>query len=222
MERTTLIEKYILGTLSESESANFEAQLRTDKELHQEYLTALHVMKGILKEGEQDDIELRHALKNISEAEAKRIAGPKILRPKMLTFRSWITSAAAIIVVALGCNFFIWRSGEYARQDALYATNCPQTISRSDGKSVNINFATASNDELKENLPLMEEIYAESAGNDQLTVSNGSALAMVYIKLHKTDKAKALIDELLEKYSGSDDVLAQQEMSRLRIIRDNI
>lgn len=205
MEKQELFDNYILGKLSSNKRADFESKLANDSDFALEFKQYLMVVNGIRKEEEQDCIEFGHAMKSLTKDELLEIVGKKekTKAGKVINFQRylWPLSTAAILVIAFTMTFNIERKSRYAMDDMIYAYNEPMFSNRG-GESLNI--SNYNDEELRNSLPTLQTIYQKSE-TTQDTLINGKGLAMVYIKLHERDKAKTILQELIDKYHTEND-----------------
>lgn len=201
MENQELFDNYILGKLSSEQIEDFEKRMANDSDFATEYKLYLMAINGIRKEEEQDCFEFGHAMKSITKEELKEIVGKKSGgKIKKLNFQRylWPLSTAAVIVVAFTLTFSMERKTRYSIDDILYSYNEPMFSNRG-GETIDISSYT--DKELKSLLPTIVTLYEQSE-TIQETLVNGKGLAMIYIKLHDRAKAKAILQELIEKYKS--------------------
>lgn len=91
MERIELFDKYIAGTLSKAEVAEFRTRLDSDEKFAVEFKVYLISVRGICQEAEQENIEFGHAMKSLSKAQLQSIIGkgekPRMVRPNFFRDR---------------------------------------------------------------------------------------------------------------------------------------
>lgn len=201
MEKQELFDNYILGKLSPEQIVDFEKRMANDSDFATEYKLHLMAVNGIRIEEEQDCIEFGHAMKSLTKEELKEIVGKKSGgKIKRLNFQRylWPLSTAAVIVVAFTLTFNMERNARHSIDDMLYAYNEPMFSNRG-GEIIEI--SNCNDKELRSLLPTIITLYEQSE-TIQETLVNGKGLAMIYIKLHDRAKAKAVLQELIEKYKS--------------------
>lgn len=227
-----LFNRYIDDTLSAEDKLSFENRLASDKEFLSEFRLYLLVLKGICQEAEQDNADLGHAMKNISEAELRRIIGrsskPRILRnntlqerpglmmrsttisnmpqekPKLIKAESGLLRPAwvASIVAILVIGFFAVFNVRQSGMDRL------------DYTIVAYNYMPDHNrgweDITSEDIPSLEKTYLTApADDDQAVQLAGMRLSMAYLKIHDRKKAKELLTELSARFADDEEFVAQ-------------
>ena len=199
MDNNTLFDNYIKGTMSEQETKSFENDLKNDKSLSDEFRLYLLTVSAIIKEEEQDDIEFFHAMNSINKEELNEItrgkgSGKKI---SLSNYLISISSVAAVLVITMNIMFNIMRNN---REDELiYAFNEPSFVVRG-GQTIE----KIDSENIVDILPQAIEIY-EKAENPQEELNNGKSLAIIYIKLHKREKARIILQDLINKYNEDED-----------------
>lgn len=76
-EHFDLLSQYILGNMDEKTMAKMAENIKKDAALRREYIFLLHVVKGVLAEQRQNDMEFGLAMKRLSSSELRKIVGPK-------------------------------------------------------------------------------------------------------------------------------------------------
>lgn len=201
MEKQELFDNYILGKLSPEQIVDFEKRMANDSDFATEYKLHLMTINGIRKEEEQDCFEFGHAMKSMTKEELKEIVGKKSGgKIKRLNFQRylWPLSTAAVIIVAFTLTLNLERNARHSIDDMLYSYNEPMFSNRG-GETIDISSST--DKELRSLLPTIVTLYEQSE-TIQETLVNGKGLAMIYIKLHDREKAKAVLQELIEKYKS--------------------
>lgn len=116
MERIELFDRYISGTLSQAEVADFTKRLESDAMFESDFNVYLLTVKGICQEAEQENIEFGTALKSMSKEQLKAIIGtPKKVSSRNKIFRErilWIGSIAAMFIVAIGIGWNFYNSSQ--------------------------------------------------------------------------------------------------------------
>ena len=168
---------------------------------------------AIIREAEEDNIEIGRALKDISEGELKKILGVKKKKRsynKLILERViWSISVAALIAVAICLPIGIENRSKDEIDNLLYAYNASElsamesSVSRSAGM-VLPNIIAMTDDELKEILPELQRYFEESPTSQDITV-NGKILALSYIRLHKREEARKILKIMIDKLSADED-----------------
>ena len=168
---------------------------------------------AIIREAEEDNIEIGRALKDISEGELKKILGVKKKKRsynKLILERViWSISVAALIAVAICLPIGIENRSKDEIDNLVYAYNASElsamesSVSRSAGM-VLPNITAMTDDELKEILPELQRYFEESSTSQDITV-NGKILALSYIRLHKRDEAREILKIMIDKLSADED-----------------
>lgn len=117
MERIESFDKYISGEMSDKEVAEFKRKLSEDKDFSSDFQIYKMVVKGIVMEENDKEAELDNAFKNLSKDDLRKIVGPKktiaktsMSKAKIVYMASWITSVAAVAIIAFSLTFNIQRS----------------------------------------------------------------------------------------------------------------
>ncbi len=76
-EHFDLLSQYILGNMDENTMARMAENIKKDAALRREYVFLLHVVKGVLAEQRQNDMEFGLAMKRLSRSQLESIIGPK-------------------------------------------------------------------------------------------------------------------------------------------------
>lgn len=127
MERIESFDKYISGEMSETEVAEFKRKLSEDKEFSSDFQIYKMVVKGIVMEENDKEAELDNAFKNLSKDDLRKIVGPKKTiaktsksKAKIVYVASWITSVAAVAIIAFSLTFNIQRSARNNVDDIMF------------------------------------------------------------------------------------------------------
>lgn len=215
MNRQEIFDKYIAGELTEAEELSFNEELKNDKSFAEDFQIYLSTVSSVIKEAEQDGMDFAVAMKGLEEKEIKEIIGFKE-RVKLITFErpnflKTIYAAAAMIIgiFTLSTTFTVQYTDNKYTNNLLcmiteynYIPGVTRGCSESDIELVD-DIANVSDEKLSEVLPLYEKSYNESR-SDQDIQTYGMNLSMVYLKLHKVDEAQQILNELYNKYKGSD------------------
>ncbi len=198
MERIELFDKYIAGSLSETEVAEFQKLLDSDEKFATDFNVYLISVRGVCQEAEQENIEFGHAMKSLTKAQLQSIIGkgekPRMVRPNFFRERMmWISSMAAMLVVAIGIGWNLYTSSQNQLCDVVYSyAYQPIEGDRGDsGKYIELNKLTAEQIEMQ--LPDMTAAFEADEIDSQDWHIDGMNLAMAYLKLHrKSDAVKVL------------------------------
>lgn len=221
MERIELFDNYINNQLSDAQHSEFDARLKTDEEFASDFKVYLMTVDGICRESRQNDMDFGVAMKKLTKEQLREIIGSrheeervvaasvpaaKVVKPKVIRFKSWMwqaASIAAVVVIAFTAVFKIEQNSRNNVYDAIYACADINTdLARSGGEPINISTMTA--DELKNTLPTLINLYQTASTSDEIA-DNGYTLAMVYLKLHEKDKAVDILNQLISRFEGNDD-----------------
>lgn len=202
MERIELFDNYIAGILSEAETAEFKSRLDSDSDFAAEFRVYLLTVRGICQEAEQENIEFGHAMKSLNKSQLMSIIGkserPRIIRPVRERIL-WMSSIAAVLVIAIGVNWYSSVSSSNHLCDVVY--NCYyESVSgpRSAGGSyVNLDNLTAR--QIEDCIPELAKRFDSDTVNTQDWHIDGESLAMAYLKLHRKDDAVRVLKDMAAK-----------------------
>ena len=210
MERIELFDKYIAGTLSKAEVAEFRTRLDSDEKFATDFKVYLISVRGICQEAEQENIEFGHAMKSLTKAQLQSIIGknekPRIVRPNIFLERMmWISSMAVMLVVAIGIGWNLYTSSQNHICDVVYSlTYQPIDGDRSDGSEyLDLNELTAEQIEMQ--LPDMTAIFEADEIDSQDWHIDGMNLAMAYLKLHRKSDAVKVLETMVANSSEPDE-----------------
>lgn len=210
MERIELFDKYIAGTLSVTEVAEFKERLNSDENFATDFKVYLISVRGICQEAEQEDIEFGHAMKSLTKTQLQSIIGnsekPRIVRPNFFRERMmWISSMAAMLVVAIGIGWNLYTSSQNQLCNAVYnLTYQPIEGDRGDGTEyIDLNKLTAEQTETR--LPDMKAAFESDEIDSQDWHIDGMNLAMAYLKLHRKSEAIKVLETLAANASEPDE-----------------
>lgn len=207
MERIESFDKYISGEMSDTEVAEFKRKLSEDKDFSSDFQIYKMVVKGIVMEENDKEAELDNAFKNLSKDDLRKIVGPKktiaktsMSKAKVVYMASWITSVAAVAVIAFSLTFNIQRSARNNVDDIMF--DCYYSPVSRGGEDI-VDLSKASEAKIKKQLPKMEKVY-NKATDEQDISSYGINLAMVYLKIHDRDKARKVLLDVKKKCTDND------------------
>ena len=113
---------------------------------------------------------------------------------------SWITSVAAVVIIAFSLTFNIQRSARNNVDDIMF--DCYYSPVSRGGEDI-VDLSKASEAKIKKQLPKMEKVY-NKATDEQDISSYGINLAMVYLKIHDRDKARKVLLDVKKKCTDND------------------
>ena len=196
MERIESFDKYISGEMSDTEVAEFKRKLSEDKDFSFDF----QIYKMVVK-------ELDNAFKNLSKDDLRKIVGPKKTiaktsksKAKIVYVASWITSVAAVVVIAFSLTFNIQRSARNNVDDIMF--DCYYSPVSRGGEDI-VDLSKANEAEIKKQLPKIVDAY-KNASDEQEISSYGINLAMVYLKIHDRDNARKVLLDVKKKCTDND------------------
>lgn len=192
--------------MSDTEVAEFKRKLSEDKDFSSDFRIYKMIVKGIVMEENDKEAELDNAFKNLGKDDLRKIVGPKKTiaktsksKAKVVYIASWITSVAAVAVIAFSLTFNIQRS---ARNNVDIMFDCYYSPVSRGGEDI-VDLSKASEAEIKKQLPKMEKVY-NKATDEQDISSYGINLAMVYLKIHDRDNARKVLLDVKKKCTDND------------------
>lgn len=207
MERIESFDKYFSGEMSDTEVAEFKRKLSEDKDFSSDFRIYKMIVKGIVMEENDKEAELDNAFKNLGKDDLRKIVGPKKTiaktsksKAKVVYIASWITSVAAVAVIAFSLTFNIQRSARNNVDDIMF--DCYYSPVSRGGEDI-VDLSKASEAEIKKQLPKMEKVY-NKATDEQDISSYGINLAMVYLKIHDRDNARKVLLDVKKKCTDND------------------
>ena len=193
--------------MSDKEVAEFKRKLSEDKDFSSDFQIYKMVVKGIVMEENDKEAELDNAFKNLSKDDLRKIVGPKktiaktsMSKAKIVYMASWITSVAAVAIIAFSLTFNIQRSARNNVDDIMF--DCYYSPVSRGGEDI-VDLSKASEAEIKKQLPKMEKVY-NKATDEQDISSYGINLAMVYLKIHDRDNARKVLLDVKKKCTDND------------------
>lgn len=193
--------------MSDTEVAEFKRKLSEDKDFSSDFQIYKMVVKGIVMEEKEKEAELDNAFKNLSKDDLRKIVGPKKTiaktsksKAKVVYMASWITSVAAVVIIAFSLTFNIQRSARNNVDDIMF--DCYYSPVSRGGEDI-VDLSKASEAKIKKQLPKMEKVY-NKATDEQDISSYGINLAMVYLKIHDRDKARKVLLDVKKKCTDND------------------
>lgn len=76
-ERETLIDLYLCGDMDSETESRFLSHIKTDKDLQKQVQLVANIVKGVLNEQRQNDLEFGCAMKNLTRDRLEQIIGPR-------------------------------------------------------------------------------------------------------------------------------------------------
>lgn len=216
MDNIDLFDRYISGNLTAEEKAAFDNQLAADTDFATDFRLYKTTVRGVIKEEIERKRELEEAFKHLNEEGLMEIIGKKknqeILpkkERKVISMTSWISSVAAIMIIAFSVTYSITQSANENVDSVLFECYY-NPVSRS--ASGGVNLSEASSQELQRALPTLVQEY-NKASEEQAISEQGINLAMIYVKLHDRKKAKEILVDVKHKCSGN--VQIQKQCDKL-------
>lgn len=216
MDNIDLFDRYISGDLTAEEKAAFDNQLAADTDFATDFRLYKTTVRGVIKEEIERKRELEEAFKHLNEEGLMEIIGKKKnqeLLPKkerkVISMTSWISSVAAIMIIAFSVTYSITQSANENVDSVLFECYY-NPVSRS--ASGGVNLSEASSQELQRALPTLVQEY-NKASEEQAISEQGINLAMIYVKLHDRKKAKEILVDVKHKCSGN--VQIQKQCDKL-------
>ena len=216
MDNIDLFDRYISGNLTAEEKAAFDNQLAADTDFATDFRLYKTTVRGVIKEEIERKRELEEAFKHLNEEGLMEIIGKKknqeILpkkERKVISMTSWISSVAAIMIIAFSVTYSITQSANENVDSVLFECYY-NPVSRSARGGVNL--SEASSQELQRALPTLVQEY-NKASEEQAISEQGINLAMIYVKLHDRKKAKEILVDVKHKCSGN--VQIQKQCDKL-------
>lgn len=193
--------------MSETEVAEFKRKLSEDKDFSSDFKIYKMVVKGIVMEEKEKEAELDNAFKNLSKDDLRKIVGPQKTitktsksKAKVVYMASWITSVAAVAIIAFSLTFNIQRSARNSVDDIMF--DCYYSPVSRGGEDI-IDLSKANEAEIKKQLPKMKEEYNKATDEQEIS-SYGINLAMLYLKIHDRDNARKVLLDVKKKCTDND------------------
>ena len=210
MEKIELFDKYIAGKLSEAEVTEFKNRLNSDENFATDFKVYLISVRGICQEAEQEDIEFGHAMKSLTKTQLQSIIGkgekPRMVRPNFFRERMmWISSMAAVLVVAVTIGWNLYTSSQNHLCDVIYNyAYQPIGGDKGDGTGyIDLNNLTA--EQIETRLPDMKAAFESDEKDSQDWHIDGMNLAMAYLRLHGKSDAIKVLETLAANASEPDE-----------------
>ena len=231
MDNIDLFDKYIKGELSEEERQKFDTRMKTDKSFADDFKVYSAIVIGICKEAEQDNKDFEMAMKNISKEQLRETIGKKneskekspqaasevikAIKPNFV--RTWMWQAACWAVIIGGAAIWIMRADQNARYSVDNAIYTSSYVYEGQSRgAINIpDLNSLSDTELKEKIPTFVTQFNECDITADI-YEVGYSLAMAYMRLHEREKAKKILNQMINKLSVDEDYT--EEVSKLKSI----
>ena len=193
--------------MSDTEVAEFKRKLSEDKDFSSDFQIYEMVVKGIVMEENDKEAELDNAFNNLSKDDLRKIVGPKKTiaktsksKAKIVYVASWITSVAAVAIIAFSLTFNIQRSARNNVDDIMF--DCYYSPVSRGGEDI-VDLSKANESDIKKQLPKMEEEYSKATDEQEIS-SYGINLAMVYLKIHDRDNARKVLLDVKKRCTDTD------------------
>lgn len=167
MDNIDLFDRYISGDLTAEEKAAFDNQLAADTDFATDFRLYKTTVRGVIKEEIERKRELEEAFKHLNEEGLMEIIGKKknqeILpkkERKVISMTSWISSVAAIMIIAFSVTYSITQSANENVDSVLFECYY-NPVSRS--ASGGVNLSEASSQELQRALPTLVQEYNKAS-----------------------------------------------------------
>ena len=149
-------------------------------------------------------------MKSLTKAQLQSIIGkgekPRMVRPNFFRERMmWISSMAAMLVVAIGIGWNLYTSSQNHICDVVYSlTYQPIEGDRGDGSEyLDLNKLTT--EQIETRLPDMKAIFEADEIDSQDWHIDGMNLAMAYLKLHRKSDAVKVLETMAANSSEPDE-----------------
>lgn len=201
MERIELFDRYIDRTLSEAEIVDFNKRLDSDYDFATEFKAYLLIVRGVCQEVEQENIEFWNAMKSMNKTQLQCVIGKKekshILKLDFLRERMiWISSMAAMLIVAFGVGWNIYISSQNKLCDVVYSyAYKPIEGARNAGEEY-VDLDKLTDEQIKTKIPRMIADFEADEIDSQDWHIDGMTLAMAYLKLHQKNDAVKVLKEM--------------------------
>lgn len=205
-----VFDAYLNGTMSDAEKSVFEAQLKADKNLSQEFAIHKEIIAGIQRAGANADLEFENALLHLSDEEMEKIVERRTKANKttpqgrvvpMRKIYGWVAAAAAVVFIA-GVGGYQYQQQQTKNKlcDAIFTAgfNPDMTMTRSGDISESKSYSDAvnklKNGETESAINALEKLYEKA--DDDMKIEYGTSLAYAYVKAHNLEKAWDIINKV--------------------------
>ncbi len=205
-----MFDAYLNGKMSETNKAEFEARLKADASLRQEFTIHKELIAGLQHAGGDADLEFENALKHISNEEMGKIVERKPANNKashqgrvvpLRKVYSWVAVAAAVVLIA-GAGGYQYQQIQTRNKlcDAIFTAgfNPDLSLTRSGDQSDSETYSDAinklKNGETNQAITALEELYGKA--DDEMKIEYGASLAYAYVKAHDLEKAWDTINKV--------------------------
>ena len=138
----------------------------------------------------------------MSEDDLRNIIGPKIAiyrkpekKAKIIYLTSWISSVAAVMVIAFSITFNMTQSANEKVDNIMF--DCYYNPNSRSASNVE-DLSEASSQQLQQVLPNLIQEYNKATDMQDIT-EQGINLAMVYLKLHDRENARDILNDVKQK-----------------------
>lgn len=211
MEENELFDRYVNDSLTRQERDAFDARLKDDGAFASRFKVYLFTVDGVCREARQDNLDLGIAMKHLTKEQLRGIIGspPSApVKPRRFRFtpRMWqVASVAAVAVVACTVIFHIERDARRAVDNAVYAASDIYIRPTRAGGEAPPEITEMTDEELQEQLPRLLTAYEDAS--DPVEIQDyGFALAMSYLRLHQRQKAVDILNQLVVRFEGDEDM----------------
>lgn len=233
MDNIDLFDRYINNQLTGNELTEFKSRLKSDKEFSNDFKVYSMSVVGIIREAEQDNKDFQVAMQNISDNDLLKIIGKNKdkekdeeerktdnFKNKAENFRKWLVwqsiGVAALIGIVVIYVVIVHNEANNMQMnaiamnqesmnkvdDAIFAFSEYSHMTSRSGDDVEI--SEISDDQLKAIVPVLEQKYGEQKDDTDIAES-GTVLVMAYVKLHEREKARVVLNELINRFQNNEE-----------------
>lgn len=173
--------------------------------------------EAILRHAEEENADFGIALKHISQKELESILASNAPERRALKWRErfiWAVSVAALLAVAITLPLTMRYNSRQEVDNIVFDYNACEWGQSRDGEETTLNLSAMTEDQIKAELPELEEKFAQSE-TAQETAINGKLLALAYIRLHERGPARRVLEEMISTLEGDNDYAAVVEQCRM-------
>lgn len=227
MDHMDIFDKYLAREMTEQEQRDFEARIKTEPELAQDFKAYLLSVRAVCQEQEQDHADFVAAMRHLTQEGLREIIGlppapgaaagsaagtgagkpskgARLTRPAVM----WCLSTAAILIVAFTVTYGFKRDGDHRRYELIADYNFVTVYTRS-GEPATADLRETHADSLRLMLPALERAFHEAPADDALAVCDaGVNLAMAYLKTHDRKRAVQTLRTLMARYPDDAELAA--------------
>ena len=205
-----IFDAYLNGTMSDAEKSDFEAQLKADKNLSQEFTIHKEIIAGLQHAGGMLILNLRMLSctylmkkwrKSLNEGQKLIKQSPQGRVVPLRKVYSWVAAAAAVVFIA-GVGGYQYQQQQTKNKlcDAIFTAgfNPDMTMTRSGDISESKAYSEAinklKNGETESAISALEKLYEKA--DDEMKIEYGTSLAYAYVKAHNIEKAWDIINKV--------------------------